>query len=410
MRTAGTATGAFAAGTLSLLGCKGDAGPKKAPPPPPEVVVQSPLTREVTDYLLYTGVVEASERVELRARVPGFLAEVLFKPGQRVEAAQVLFVIDRRQYAAAVEEAKALVRSQEAALEGATRDAKLARDLADQRAGPEIDAILKAVKRDTIKADLERARAKLITAELDLDYCTVTSPTAGRVTENLIDIGNLVGSDGPTKLAEVVQATPAFIFVDVSESDVLRLMREKKASADASSTEPGQTTSGQWRPAEAALAGQDDFVFKGFVDFVEPQLNTQTGTLRVRTRFENEDERLVPGFFTRIRFPLEAKQALLVPEAALLSDQQGRFALVVNASNEVESRRVKLGPLEGEMRVVTEGLSPDDRVIVLGVLKARPGSKVTPKAADAGAAAATPVPASRPVPSASKSRDRARAR
>lgn len=372
------ALGAMAV-SATVAGCKDEAGAGGVPPLPPEVVVATPTAREVTDYLTYTGVVEAAERVDLRARVPGFLAEVNFEPGQRVTRGSVLFVIDKRQYEAAVEQSRALVRSQEAALAGAERDAQLARELADQSAGAEIEAVLKAVKRDSIKADVERAKADLIRAELDLDYCTVTTPTDGRITENFVDVGNLVGSGEPTKLAEVVLATPAYAYIDVSESDVLKIKRAKEAAGDPAGSEPGQARPGQWRPAELALAGDGGFVFKGRVDYVEPQLNTQTGTLRVRVRFENQDEQLIPGLFARVRFPMESKQALLVPEAALLSDQQGRYALVVDANDQVVAKRVSLGVLEGDMRVVTQGLDAEDRVIVLGVLKARPGSKVTPK-------------------------------
>lgn len=374
------------------IGCAGcnDRGTQTAKvPPPPEVVVAKPEAREVMRYLNYTGTVDASERVDLRARVPGFLSQINFKAGQRVKQGDVLFVIDTRQYEAAVEQSRALVRSQEAALVGAERDAKLARDLADQRAGAEIDAVLKAVKRDTVKADLERAKAQLIAAELNLDYCTVTAPTDGRITESLVDIGNLVGSGEATKLAELVQATPAYVYVDVSESDVLEVTRDKARSQEAAGSEPGQVSPGKWRPAQLALAGQDSFNFAGEVDYVDPQLNTQTGTLRVRTRFDNANEVLVPGFFARVRFPMSSRNALLVPDAALLSDQQGRYALVVDANNEVQARRVKIGELEGDLRIVTEGLTPEDRVVVLGVLKARPGSKVTPRMQDAPAAAAS---------------------
>jgi RND family efflux transporter MFP subunit len=138
-------------------------------------------------------------------------------------------------------------------------------------------------------------------------------------------------------------------------------------------------------PCELALAGDGEYAFKGRIDFVSPKVNADTGTLRVRTVFENADEALLPGLFARLRFPMSTRKALLVPEAALLSDQQGRFAMVVNQKDEVEVRRVKVGTLDAGMRVVEEGLGPSDRVITLGVLKARPGSKVAPKVQEAAA-------------------------
>lgn len=367
-----------AAGAL-VCGCKkGDDANAYVPPPPPEVIVAEPVERDVVSYLTYTGVIEASETVELRARVQGFLEKINFQPGQMVAAGDVLFVIDKRQYQAEVDQAQARVAGQEAALVGADNDARLARELADQRAGPEIDAIIKTARRDVVKADLDKAKAELAAADLNLEYCEITAPIAGRISRNYVDVGNLVGRGDPTLLAQIVQATPAFVSVDVNEADVLAVRREHQTQ-DGGQNEPGQIGPGKWRPCELSLADETSFEIQGRVDYVEPQMNAQTGTLRVRTRYENADNSLLPGLFSRVRFAMSSKQALLVPEVALLSDQQGRYALVVNEKDEVEAKRVKIGILDGNMRVVEEGLEPEDQVIVLGVLKARPGSKVTPK-------------------------------
>jgi RND family efflux transporter MFP subunit len=372
---------------LACLGaCEGADDPNAyAPPPPPEVVVANPVTRDVTTYITYTGVVEASETVELRARVQGFLEAMHFEPGQRVEAGDLLFTIDRRQYEAEVAQAEATVRSLEAAYVGAVNDAALARELADQNAGPEIDAVIKAAARDSVAAEIERAQAALAEAQLNLDFCEVRTPTAGRVTRNLVDVGNLVGRGEPTLLATVVLASPAYVSVDISESDVLAVQRELEKSGQRANNEPGQISPDQWRPCELGLMDDDGFPVAGRVDYVEPRIDAATGTLTVRTRFENEDESLTPGFFARVRFPMSSASALLVPEAALLSDQQGRYAMVVNSENKVEVRRVEIGALDGDMRAVEEGLGPQDRVIVLGALKARPGAEVTPLTNDAAA-------------------------
>lgn len=375
--------GAIAA-LLALAGGCGEAADRNvyAPPPPPEVIVANPLDRDVVTYLTYTGTIEASEAVDLRARVQGFLEKINFQPGQRVKAGDVLFVIDKRQYQADVEQARAAVQAQEAALVGAENDATLARELADQRAGPEIDAVIKAARRDALKAELARAQALLAVANLNLEYCDVTAPLDGRISENFVDIGNLVGRGEPTLLAQIVQATPAYVSIDASESDVLAIRRDNEQPRG----EPGQISPGNWRPCELALADDSDFKVKGHVDYVAPQLSAQTGTLRVRTTYENTDEWLLPGLFARVRFPMSTRKAILVTDAALLSDQQGRFAMVVNEADEVEVRRIRIGPLDGTMRVVEEGLKPSDRVIVLGVLKARPGSKVTPRMQEPAAA------------------------
>ncbi len=369
----------IAAFCLFGSGCeKGDDANAYVPPPPPEVIVAEPVERDVITYMTYSGVIEASETVELRARVQGFLEKINFQPGQLVQKGDVLFQIDKRQYQAEVEQARARVQGQEAALIGAENDARLARELADQRAGPEIDAIIKTARRDVTKADLEKAKAELATADLNLEYCDITAPIAGRISRNYVDVGNLVGRSDPTLLAQIVQATPAFVSVDVNEADVLRVRREHQTQ-DGGQNEPGQIAPGKWRPCELSLSDETSFEFKGRVDYVDPQMNAQTGTLRVRTRYENTDNSLLPGLFSRVRFAMSTEKALLVPEAALLSDQQGRYALIVNEDDEVEARRVKIGSLDGTMRVVEEGLEPEDQVVVLGVLKARPGSKVTPK-------------------------------
>lgn len=367
---------ALAAALLTLLpACDGKKNAQPAPPPPPEVIVATPVERDVVVHLTYTGVIEASETVELRARVQGFLEKVNFEAGQRVRAGDVLFEIDPRQHSAAVNQAKAQVRANEAALLGAENDARLARELADQRAGPEIDAIIKSARRDAAAAELERSKAQLEEAELNLEFCTVKAPIDGRIGENDVDAGNLVGRSEPTLLAEIVKAAPAYIPVDISESDVLTLLRERDSDRAAGA----QTPDAKGRACEASLAGESDFRFKGRVDFIDPKMDSATGTLRVRTRFENEDESLVPGLFARVRFPMSTRKSLLVPDAALISDQLGRYAMVVNAKDEVEVRRVTIGALEADMRVVETGLAPADRVIVLGVLKARPGAKVAPK-------------------------------
>jgi RND family efflux transporter MFP subunit len=271
------------------------------------------------------------------------------------------------------------VRAQQATLAGAENDARLARELADQRAGPEIDAVIKGARRDAAKADVARAQADLADAKLNLEYSTITAPIDGRITKNYVDIGNLVGRGEPTLLATIVQATPAFVSIDASESDVLAVRRGREKSGDSRANEPGQVGPNTWRPVELALADEPEFNYKGRVDYVEPQMNPLTGTLRVRTRFENPEETLLPGLFARVRFPISSAKAVLVPESALLSDQQGRYALVVNDKNHVVVRRVRVGTLEGTMRVVEEGLTPQDRVVVLGVLKARPGAVVAPK-------------------------------
>ncbi len=360
----------------ALSGCK----PKTnafVPPSPPDVTVAHPIHRPVTRYAEYTGTTEAYQSVELRARVAGFLEQVLFKPGAAVKKGDLLFVIDKRTFQAAVNKAQAQVLADEAAYTAAESDARIAEELAAQRAGSEIDKITKIGRRDSAKAAIEADKAALESAKLDLGFCEVRAPIDGRITKNFVDVGNLVGAAGqPTVLATVVSARPNYVSVDASESDLM--MGRQVQMAQASGTEPGQTASGEWRPADVATSDSDEFNVHGHVDYVDPSLNPQSGTIRIRCRFENENERLLPGMFVRLRIFLDSSDALVAPDIALLSDQTGRYALVVSDKDVVELRRVKVGSLDGTMRVVLEGLSPSDRLVVNGLQRARPGINVKP--------------------------------
>jgi len=367
--------GAVIAVAASLTsGCK----PKSnvfAPAPPPEVTVSHPIQRPVTRFLEYTGTTEPFLSIDLRARVAGFLEQVNFKPGAAVSKGDLLFVIDRRTYQAAVNRAQSQVLADEAAYKAAESDAMIAEQLATQHAGSEIDRINKVGRRDTAKAASAASQAALESARLDLEFCEVHAPIDGRITKNLLDVGNFVGAASPpTLLATLVSARPLYVSVDAMESDVLLVRRARLANTP--HAEPGQIAPGEWRPVDLATADSGEFNVHGRVDYVDPALNPQTGTLRVRCRFENENEVLLPGLFVRLHILLESSDALLAPDIALLSDQSGRYALVVDDKDVVEVRHVKIGALDGTMRVVLAGLSVSDRVVVNGLQRARPGAKV----------------------------------
>jgi RND family efflux transporter MFP subunit len=350
-------------------------GNKFAPPPSPAVTVAHPVQRPVSRFVESTGNTEPFEAVDLRARVPGFLEQINFKPGAAVKKGELLFVIDKRTYQAAVDRAEATVHANEAAHKAAESDAKIFEELAAQRAGSELDRITKVGRRDSARAEVEASKAVLESAKLDLEFCEVRAPIDGRITKNLVDIGNYVGAAGqPTVLATIVRSKPIYVTIDSSESNWSLVRNERlRLAPDA---KPGEITPGKPRPVHLSTAEDEAFSLVCRIDYVDPALNAASGTIRVRCRFENENEALIPGMFVRLRIMLQEHPAMLAPDIALLTDQGGRFAMVVNDKDIVEVRRVKIGALDGTMRVVESGLTPSDRVIVDGLQRARPGVTV----------------------------------
>jgi len=365
------------AGALALSSaCQQRIANAFAPPPPPNVTVAHPVIRPVTRYVEYSGTLGGLS-VDIRARVPGYLEKQNYQGGALVKKGDSLFIIDKRGYQAAYDKAQAQVLADEAAAKAAEQDAQLAEELASRNAGSQIDRLLKTAKRDGTKAACAASRATLAAAKLDLEFCEVRAPCDGMVTKATVDIGNLVGAPGtPAVLATLLQTKPLGVTLDVSESDFLMFRNQRLAtSPDAA---PGQLTPGAWRLADLAPPGSDEFTVHGRVSYVDPGIDPETGTGRVGTRFENEDGSLLPGMFVRVRILLDSSEQLVVPETALASDQTGRFALVVDEEDKVGFRRVRVGALDGSMRVISEGLTTNDRVIVNGLQGVRPGMSVKP--------------------------------
>lgn len=377
----------------ALTGC--DEPPAPQAPPPPEVVVANPARRPVTQFLEYTGNVEAFATAELRARVRGYLESFNFQPGSLVQEGEVLFEIEKRQYAAAVARAEAELEAARAQLAGAEAAAKLADELAAQRAGPEIDRIVKAAQRDAAAAAVAQAEASLQEAQIDLDYTEVRAPFTGRITRNYVDVGNLVDGSEATLLATLVSSAPAYVTVDASESDLL-MVRRRNAQAEPP-VEPGSTETGERRLVLLALADETDFNIRGQIDYVDPSLNADTGTIRVRAIFPNENSFLLPGMFVRMRFIMGDRDSIVIPEKALGQDQGGFYVFVVGADNVVEQRRVVIGHIDGADRVIEEGLTESDRIIVNGLAKARAGLPVTPRDTERPTEAPAPRKANAPA-------------
>src|SRR6201996_2739665 len=328
------------------------------PPPPAKVDVATPVQKSITRYLDATGNTAPVKSVDLVARVQGFLQSINYKDGSPVKEGTTLFTIEPETYKLKLEQAQAAEAGAQATLKQADADYKRQADLVQRQAVSQAILDTSTSNRDNAEASLQQAEANTKIAAVNFGYTNVVAPFDGIVSAHLVSVGELVGAASPTQLATIVQLDPIYVNFNVNEQDVLRIRAEAKRRGLTSS----QITS---LPIEVALQTETGFPHKGHLDYAAPTLNQSTGTLAVRGVLPNPDRVLLPGFFVRIRVPYdEQNSALLVPDAALGSDQAGRDVLVVNSDNVVEQRKVQTGPLEGELRVIESGLKGDDKVVV----------------------------------------------
>jgi len=348
------------------------------PPPPPTVTVAHPERRTFTDYMVFTGRTEAVASVELRARVEGFLESTHFEEGQDVEAGKLLYNIDPSEYEARQAAAQARIAEAEAAVEVTKATYERKNKALESNAVSVLDVLEAKGLWDGAKAKLEAARADLVRADLDLEWTEVVAPMAGVTSETLVDPGNLVGAGENTLLTTIVQYDPIYAYFDMSERELLdavRNQRGKDGEARARDIEQMRATT-----LELSLGGEEGWPYAGNVHYIDPEIDPQTGTLLIRGIFSNPmPYQLYPGLFVRVRSPMAEREGLLITERAIGVDQTGRYVLVVDAENVVTARPVEIGPLIDGMRVIEEGLEESDLVIVNGILRARPGAKVTPE-------------------------------
>jgi membrane fusion protein (multidrug efflux system) len=355
-------------------------------PPPPEVTVRHPVRQTITTYKEFTGTAQGYETVDLRARVKGFLKSFDFVPGSDVKKGQLLFVIDPETFEAAVALAKADLANKKALLASSDAEYRRAVQLFERNVYAELDLIKSRTARDAAEAAVAAAQAALRTAELDLGYTRVTAPIDGQISRNFVDVGNLVGNNEATLLATIVRYDPIYAYFTVSESDLFefREMRRRGERPDYRKEDI---------PVGLGLAGEEGFPHEGKIQYADPALDPETGTITGRAVFPNPDGMIVPGAFIRLRVPFEVgRDALLVPQRALGSDQAGRYVLVVDSEGIVEQRTVRPGSQVGEMLVIEQGLKPDDWVVVNGLQRARPGTKVKPVEAKADAPEVASLP------------------
>ncbi len=343
------------------------------PPPPPKVEVANPLQHPITRYLEATGNTAAIKQVDLVARVQGFLASIDYKDGTFVKEGTTLFTIEPETYKLKLEQAQAAEAGAQATLKQAEADFNRQKDLVAKQAVSQSTLDTSTSTRDNAQANLSQAQANTRIAEVNYGYTKVSAPFDGVVSAHMVSVGELVGVTSPTQLATIVALDPIYVNFNVNEQDVLRVRAEARRR--------GMSASDLTRlPVQVGLQTEDGYPHQGNLDYASPAINASTGTLVVRGVIPNPDRILLPGYYVRVRVQVDQEQnAVLVPYTAQGSDQGGRYVLVVNKDNVVEQRRVRPGQLEGTLRVIEEGLKPDDRVVIGGLLRAIPGQKVDPQ-------------------------------
>ncbi len=314
-------------------GCAKEA--KKIPPPPSVTVVQ-PVEQEVTRYLEYPGTIEALETVEIRARVPGFLESINFKPRQNVKSGDLLFVIDPRQYEAAVQQYTAKLDSQKSGHKLAQIELKMAQQLEGKEAISGLRLDKKVADSEKTLADVNLSEADLEQARLNLEWSRVVSPINGRVSRNLVDAGNLVGATEKTLLTTVINDESVYVYFYLSELDLLQIIKAHPAAAS------DNEQSYRNVPVHMCLADETDFRHTGHLDFVDTKLNPSTGTIQCRAIFANPNGDMFAGMFVRVRIPVGKEKSLLIPDVALQSDQAGSYVLVVNPDDLVEMKKIEI--------------------------------------------------------------------
>jgi membrane fusion protein, multidrug efflux system len=350
---------------------------------PAEVFVAAPTVDTVTEFEEFTGRTTAVNTVEIRSRVSGYLDQVLFHDGADVKAGQLLCVIDDRSYKATAANAAAMIAQAVARRDSLINQDRRLRELRRSNAVSEEQYETIAFQRAEADAAVTAAEAQKQLADLNVTYTRVVAPLAGMISNRRVDPGNLVKAD-ETMLATIVSIDPIYAYFDVNERTVLRLRRLIQLGQIESADDARVIV-------QVSLADEEDFQRRGTIDFLDNQIDPNTGTQRVRAVISNPDRLLSPGLFVRLRFPVGAPhQALLVQEESLGTDQGQRFLYVVNEKDEIAYRRVKVGILTHGRRVIEEGLKPGERVVVNGLQRVRPGDKVTTKSSDAATGPISP--------------------
>lgn len=377
----------IAACSVSAALFAGCAKKEQAAAEAPEVVVATTTVKNVAGSGEYTTRIEADESIEVRARVNGYLQETLFKDGDMVKKGDVLFVIDPKPFEAELEKARGQLKEAESQLELAAANAKRADQLFKDNVISRVEFEKYTTDGQRAAAAVQAARGAVDGAELNLKFSRVTSPVTGKASKGAFSVGNLVEA-GKQVLTTVVSLDPVKASFDVDERSALAMRRQmvEKGLEVAAAREQLKV--------KLVLADGKDYPHSGKIDFVDNQVNASTGTIRARAVFPNPEQLVAPGMFARVRLIGEEKEALLIPERAIGTDQSDKYVYVINDQNIAEFRKVKPGVMAEGLRVIEEGLKPGERVVVDGLLRVRPGNPVRVKGEGAAPAAAPGPPKS----------------
>jgi RND family efflux transporter MFP subunit len=356
-----------------------------AAPPPPQVTVGKPTTKTITEHDEYVGRFTAVDYVEVRARVSGYLDDIKFRDGQLVKKGDPLFVVDRRPFEAARDQAQAAVQQAQANLAFAESDLKRGQDLVRGSTITQQTFDQRTQTKRVAEASVAAQEAALRQANLDLTFTELTAPVSGRIGDRRVAVGNLVtgGTSGSTSLlATIASIDPIRFEFTFDEASYLRYVRLASSGGNEAASNRGISL-----PVRVKLLDEKTFAHEGKLDFIDNAIDKSSGTIRGRAEFTNPNGTFTPGMFGRIEIASKAPaDALLVPDSAIGTEQVRKFVLAVGSDDVVQPKYVTLGPLVDGMRVVTAGLSADDTIVVNGLMRVRPGGKVSPQPAASASA------------------------
>lgn len=370
-------------GVAAAWGCNQSAteAPKLQPP---VVTVAHPIETEIVDNYYYDGYTAAISTVDIKARVTGYLSKVYFKDGDEVKEGAPLFLIDPRPFQADLDRARAELDEVKAQLNRLDADLARAKLLLPKKAIAQEDYDKIVADRGQAQATIKAREAAITQADLNLHYAAIRAPIAGRISRTLVTEGNLVTAN-MTSLTTIVSIEPMYAYFDVDEPTVLRVQKQIREGKLESARESKM-------PVHLGLDIDSGYPHVGYIDFVENRVDSNTGTLKLRAVFPNKDRVLTPGLHVRIELPLgKPYKALAISDRAIGSSRGEKFVFLVNDKNQVVQRPVKLGAVQNQLRVVTEGLQASDRVIVNGLQRVRDGVTVNPQVSDATAQQQAPT-------------------